>query len=90
MQLILIEWIDAVYHDLWEPIDDTEPTDMVVKSVGWLAKDTPEYKFVVPHKQCSQVRGGISIPSKAVVKIDQLAVVSNPVTHERLNPDHYP
>ena len=75
MQLVLIEWIDAVYHDLWEPLDDTEPTDMVVKSVGWLAKDTAEYKLVVPHQQCAQVRGGISIPSNAVVKIEQLAVV---------------
>ena len=28
MQLVLVEWIDAVYHDLWEPLEDTEPTDM--------------------------------------------------------------
>ena len=75
MQLVLIEWIDAVYHDLWEPIDDTDPTDMKVQSVGWLAKDTPEYKLVVPHQQCSQVRGGISIPTKAIVKIKKLEVV---------------
>ena len=75
MQLVLIEWIDAVYHDLWESIDDTEPTDMKVQSVGWLAKDTSEYKLVVPHQQCSQVRGGISIPTKAIVKIKQLEVV---------------
>ena len=75
MQLVLVEWIDAVYHDLWETLDDTEPTDMTVKSVGWLAKDTPEYKLVVPHQQCSQVRGGISIPAKSVVKIELLEVV---------------
>ena len=74
MQLVLIEWIDAVYHNLWEPIDDTDLTDMKVTSVGWLAKDTPDYKLVVPHQQCSQVRGGISIPTKAVVKIERLAV----------------
>ena len=75
MQLVLVEWIDAVYHDLWEPLDDTDPTDMKVQSVGWLAKDTPEYKFVVPHQQCSQVRGGISIPTKAIVKIEPLEVI---------------
>ncbi len=74
MQLVLIEWIDAVYHDLWEPLDDTDPTDMTVQSVGWLAKDTSEYKLVVPHQQCSQVRGGFTIPSRAIVKIEKLTV----------------
>ena len=77
MQLVLVEWIDAVYHDLWEPLDDSDPTDMVVSSVGWLVKETPEYKMIVPHKQCSQVRGGITIPAKAVVKMDKLAIVKN-------------
>ena len=40
-----------------KPLDDTDPADMKVSSVGWLAKDMPEYKLVVPHQQCSQVRG---------------------------------
>jgi hypothetical protein len=53
MELVLIEWVDAVYHDLWEPIDDAEPTDMKVQSVGWLLNDTPEYKTVAPHQQCA-------------------------------------
>ena len=74
MQLVFVEWIDAVYHDLWEPLDDTDPTDMKVQSVGWLAKDTPEYKLVVPHQQCSQVRGGISIPTKAILRIEPLEI----------------
>ena len=74
MQLVLVEWIDAVYHDLWEPLDDTDPTDMKVQSVGWLAKDTEEYKLVVPHQQCSQVRGGISIPSKVTLSMQTLQV----------------
>lgn len=74
MDLVLIEWVDAVYHDLWEPLDEAEPTDMRVKSVGWLAKETPEYALVVPHQQCAQVRGGIFIPSKAILKVSKLAV----------------
>lgn len=49
MELVLVEWIDAVYHDLWERLDDTGATDIKVSSVGWLAKDTPDYKLVVPH-----------------------------------------
>ena len=75
MQLVLIEWVDAVYHDLWEPLADSDPTDMVVRSVGWLAKETPEYKLIVPHQQCDQVRGGITIPTQAVVKMEKLDVV---------------
>ena len=73
MQLVLVEWVDAVYHDLWEHLEDTDPTDMKVSSVGWLAKDTPDYKLVVPHQQASQVRGGISIPSNAITKITELS-----------------
>ena len=74
MELVLIEWVDAVYHDLWEPIDDAEPTDMKVQSVGWLLNDTPEYKTVAPHQQCAQVRGGMSIPASAIVKIQKLEI----------------
>ena len=72
MRLVLIEWIDSVYHDLWEPIDDVNPTDMRVQSVGWLAKDTPDYKMVVPHQQSKQVRGGMTIPTAAIVNIQDL------------------
>ncbi len=75
MQLVLVEWIDAIYHDLWEPLEDSDPTDLVVRSVGWLAKETSEYKFIVPHQQCSQVRGGITIPARAVIKMEKLTVV---------------
>ena len=73
--LVLIEWVDAVFHDMWEAIDDTEPTDMKVLSVGWLVRDTPEYKQIVPHQQCEQVRGGMSIPSSAIRKITKLAII---------------
>ena len=76
MRLVLVEWVDAVYHDLWETEDDTDPTDMKVTSVGWLLRDTPEYKQVVPHRQAEQVRGGISIPSSAITKISELSVSS--------------
>ena len=72
MRLVLVEWIDAVYHDLWESLDDLEPVDMRVRSVGWLAVDTPDYLTVVPHQQSNQARGGISIPTKTVIRICDL------------------
>ena len=72
MRLVLVEWVDSVYHDLWESVGDLEPTDMIVRSVGWLAKDTPDYKTVVPHRESNQVRGGITIPISAVRKIVDL------------------
>ena len=74
MDLVLVEWVDAVYHDLWESLDDTDPTDMKVSSVGWLAKQTPDYVQVVPHQQCSQVRGGMSIPRRCRLNITKLAI----------------
>lgn len=73
MRLVLVEWVDAVYHDLWEAEDDTDPADMTVRSVGWLLRDTPEYKQVVPHRQADQVRGGISIPAIAIKKMTDLS-----------------
>ena len=72
MRLVLIEWIDSVYHDLWEPVDDIDPTDMTVQSVGWLAKETPDYKMVVPHQQLKQVRGGMTIPVSCIKKVTDL------------------
>lgn len=87
MELVLVEWVDAVYHDLWERIDDTEPTDMNVSSVGWLAKKTPEYTLIVPHQQATQVRGGMSIPAGAIRKITPLTLVT-PV--ETPAPGHAP
>ena len=68
MRLVLVEWIDAVYHDLWEPLDDMQPTSMRVKSVEWLTADTPDYLTVVPHQQADQARGGISIRTETVPK----------------------
>ena len=72
MRLVLVEWIDAVYHDLWEPLDDMEPTSMRVQSVGWLTAETPEYLTVVPHQQADQARGGISIPANTVLNVTDL------------------
>ena len=62
---------------LWEPLDDTDPTDMKVLSVGWMARDTPEYKLVVPHQQCSQVRRGEIHPLQCpVLNISKLDIPS--------------
>ena len=74
MQLVLVEWVDAVFHDLWEPLEDSDPEDMKVQSVGWIAKKTSEYMVIVPHQHCAQVRGGMTIPSKAIVRIEKLEV----------------
>ena len=80
VRLVLVEWVDAVCHDLWEPLDDLDPIDMHVRSVGWLAAQTPEYLTVVPHRQHDQARGGITIPTATVVKIHDLTEPSNDVT----------
>lgn len=71
-RLVLVEWLDAVYHDLWEGYDDCEPTDMTVRSVGWLITDNDQYIQVAPHRQAKQVRGIMSIPVGAVQSITDL------------------
>ena len=63
MRLVLVEWTDAVYHDLWEPFDDMAPIDMRVQSVGWLAERNERYLTIVAHQQQDQGGGGISIAS---------------------------
>ena len=72
MRLVLVEWTDAVYHDLWEPFDDMAPIDMRVQSVGWLAEQNERYLTIVPHQQQDQGRGGISIPAPLVSSIQDL------------------
>ena len=78
MRLVLVEWVDAVYHDLWEPLDDMTPTSMRVQSVGWLTAKNSEYLAVVPHQQADQARGGISIPANTVLSVTDLHTLSPP------------
>ena len=68
----MVEWTDAVYHDLWEPFADMAPIDMRVQSVGWLAEQNERYLTIVPHQQQDQGRGGISIPAPLVSSIQDL------------------
>ena len=78
MRLVLVEWDDAVYHDLWEPFDDMAPVDMRVQSVGWLAEENEKYLTIVPHQQKDQGRGGISIPAGMVLRVHDLSPPSPP------------
>ena len=77
MRLVLVEWIDAVYHDLWESLDEIKPVSMQVRSVGWIADTTKDYLTVVPHRQCDQARGGITIPVASILSIQDISPTHN-------------
>ena len=83
MRLVLIEWTDAVYHDLWEPLSDIKPVSMQIRSVGWIVDTTKEYITVVPHRQRDQARGGMTIPVASILKIRDLDEPSTAGSHPR-------
>ncbi len=52
--LVMVEWLDHCSHENTNWRDLSTSTDikpLTVFSVGWLAKDAPEYIVLVPHFQ---------------------------------------
>lgn len=83
MKLVLIEWVDS--HSIpggWKPLDDAAENlaaPLHIRSVGWLVSESGGAKVVAPHISGEKngdcelcVRGEISIPDRAVVKMTVL------------------
>ncbi len=51
MRLVMIEWVDSFgcSSDWAELSDDCHPKPIVCRSVGWLFRDEPACKVIVPH-----------------------------------------
>lgn len=81
MKLVLIEWVDSFgCSSDWEELsyDRGESVPMVCRSVGWLFKDGPDCKVIVPHiadvpgDRPKQGCGDMTIPNACILKIHEL------------------
>lgn len=87
MRLVMVTWEDS--HALsgvgWMYLDGEYTTaPRVIYSVGWLVHDGDDTKIVVPHrneetdKYVAQGAGVISIPTRCVVRVDDLVRFAAP------------
>ena len=77
-KLVLIEWVDSHSGRGWQSLDElkdkAEP--LYCRSVGWLVKETRDYKVIVPHISGEENGdivlhgcGDLMIPKKAILKV---------------------
>lgn len=76
MRLVLVEWLDSERRDDWEPLNSIRSSSLRCRSVGWLASDTDEAKTIFPHLDADgkQGCGGMTIPTRAVLNIQDIAL----------------
>ncbi len=79
MRLVLIEWEDSLgCSPSWAPLEDSAPSVLLCRSVGWLLYDGDECKTIVPHVTGRldgvepQGCGDMTIPATAVRRIVDL------------------
>lgn len=87
MRLVMVEWYDSFGCSTnWEELDESrKPEPMLCKSVGWLFRDGPDCKVIVPHvaeihNGDRQGCGDMTIPTKSICKIHDLIEVREPPT----------
>ena len=71
MRLVYIEWLDAVSNadGGWQRMKDVEKlTPDLVKSVGWIVKETRDYLTVISHNGDNEVGGDFCIPKACIKK----------------------
>jgi len=73
-RIVLVEWWDSFGCPAgWQFAEDVAPDVVLVQSVGWLLKETDQFKFLAPHvnekrgaSDRPQIAGYITIPQGAV------------------------
>ncbi len=83
MRLVIIEWVDSFgCGSHWEDLaEDCEPKPMDCRSVGWLFRDGPDCKVIVPHVgnlpdgASQQGCGEMTIPTKSILRMTDLGEV---------------
>ena len=86
MRLVMVEWVDSFgCSSKWEELDEEcKPEPILCRSVGWLFRDGPECKVVIPHvaeihdTQPTQGCGDMTIPTNCIRRICDL--VEKPIT----------
>ncbi|MDR0250209.1 MAG: hypothetical protein LBI35_02695 [Burkholderiales bacterium] len=76
-KVFFIEWLDAFGCPAgWEFEDEAETKVTAITSVGFLVKETDDFVCLAPHVSGSdrrQIAGHISIPKKAILKIEVIS-----------------
>lgn len=77
--LVLVEWVDTYGCSAsWQNLDAEDPYPLRCQSVGWLLRDSPECKVIVPHLTTPheyasrQGCGDMTIPTGAILSITRL------------------
>ncbi len=81
MRLVMVEWVDSFgcSSDWQELTDECDPEPLLCRSVGWLLRDGPNCKVVVPHiaevhdPKSKQGCGDMTIPTTCIRRIYDLA-----------------
>ena len=81
MRLVLVEWVDSFgcSSDWQELAEECQPKPIVCKSVGWLFRDGPECKVIVPHvadppdDAPKQGCGDMTIPTNCIVSMSDIS-----------------
>lgn len=81
-QLVFIVWEDSVRpNPSWGWVSEFKPQPVVrIRSVGWLVHDGDDMKVIAPNLSKAdedgdrQLCGSISIPTRAIVKMETLGV----------------
>ena len=71
---VYIEWLDSkgvTYQ--WEYLDELEPLKpCVCRSIGYLIDDNKDYKTIAQTLTDTQLVGRMTIPARAIIKIEEL------------------
>ena len=84
MRLVLVEWVDSFgCSSDWQVLDEEyDPAPMICRSVGWLYRDGPDCKVIIPHVadvpggSPKQACGDMTIPTKCIRQIHDLPDVT--------------
>ena len=81
MRLVYVEWVDSFgCSSTWQELaEDCQPKPIVCRSVGWLFRDEPNCKVIVPHlaaipeNDTQQGCGDMTIPTVCVRNLSDLS-----------------
>ena len=80
-RLVLVEWEDSqLGFQGWKFVNEQNHENHIVCSVGYLIKDTKQYKVIYPHlskdnsSKNASGSGDILIPTSAILKMSDLTI----------------
>lgn len=79
MRLVLIEWVDSSGGSGWIPVDEIEEEPIIIRSVGWVLRETKDIIVIAAHHgqrngrtTPEQVHSEMKIPKVAIKRVRNL------------------